>query len=124
MVRLLGFVIFDTKSENITVRNYDINNLIFKVICIPSIEESAKQKLSYLAKEIIRTLNYNDFDKIRKEEKKVMLSMLYNPNTNKAEIYSTGIIKNKLSNPHDTFLQKQVSIALDYFSKNMIQREA
>ena len=120
MHRLLGYVVFDTEVENITLRNYDTNKLNFKVVCISSIDERSKQRLLYLTKDIVKVLSYTEFENFRKEHKDVLLSMLYDPATTKTEVYSTGVIKNKLCNPNNTYLQRQLSIALDYFRKDMI----
>ena len=120
MHRLLGYVVFDTEVENITLRNYDTNKLNFKVVCISSIDERSKQRLLYLTKDMVKVLSYTEFENFRKEHKDVLLSMLYDPATTKTEVYSTGVIKNKLCNPNNTYLQRQLSIALDYFRKDML----
>jgi hypothetical protein len=120
MQRLLGYVIFDKKIENVTIENYDARKLNVKAICISSIDERTKQRLYYLAKDILKTLSYADFDKFKEENKSVIISMLYNPITNKTEVYSTGVVKNKLSNSNNTYLQRQLSIAVDYFRKDMV----
>ena len=120
MLRLLGYVMFDTNIENITLENYDIRKLNLKAICVSLIDERTKQRLLYLAKDIIKTLNFTDFDKFKEENRKVIISMLYNPDTTKSEVYSTGVVKNKLCNINNTYLQRQLSIAIDYFRKDMI----
>jgi hypothetical protein len=120
MQRLLGYVIFDSDIENMTIRDYDVRKLNINVICISSIDGRTKQRLYYLTKDILKTLSYEDFDKFRESNKRVIISMLYNPMTNKTEVYSTGVIKNKLSNSNNTYLQRQLSIAIDYFRKDML----
>jgi hypothetical protein len=120
MLRLLGYVIFDSDIENITLRNYDTSKLYLKATCISSIDDRTKLRLWYLAKDIIKTLSYTDFDKLRKDVRKVIISMIYNPVTTKTEVYTTGVVKTKLYNSNNTYLHKQLSIATDYFTKDIL----
>jgi hypothetical protein len=113
-------VIFNTNIQDFTIKSYDTSKLHIKAICISSIDDRTKERLWYLTKDIIKNLSYTDFDIFRNDKKNVIISMLYDPETTKTEVYCTGIIKNKLCNPNNSYLQRQLSIANDYFRKDVL----